>query len=67
MSETKTFKRDEINSIVEQLKAIEVNGDPVFTVRQEGACVLIKIPDIGGQWMYFPPDPSEPGPLDQAE
>lgn len=32
---TRTFTRAQIDSIVEQLKAITVDGEPVFAVHQE--------------------------------
>lgn len=59
----KTFKRTEINSIAEQLKAIQLNDEPVFAVHQEdgitGVDVQLKVGGIT-QWIYFRFDPSEP-------
>lgn len=64
MSEDKTFKRDEINSIVEQLEAVNVNGEPVFAIHQEDGLgsvnVQVKICFGNTRWLDFTLDPSEP-------
>jgi hypothetical protein len=63
--DTCTFTRAEINSIVEQFKAINLNGAPIFTVHQEdglrGVSVQLKT-CLGWDttWLYFLLDPSEP-------
>lgn len=61
--DTRTFTRAEVESIVEQIKAISLDGAPVFVIDQNEEDLLasiyvrIAIPDGCARWFAFKLDP----------